>query len=392
METAVKIIDERWKILENENSDLIFPKFIDNIRKLLDCCKISYDISIQIIEEKIVCAINYCQINGKHTNARYKEYSALDIMTIYDYPIILELLLKNRVDIDKEEADTNSPFAISIMLKQIECIKIFLKYNANLYYDVVIYEIGKCYSIEIIELLINAGINVNFVDHHGYTILFHVIDIEDDYINDDDKNNIGYKIYKISKFLLENNADPNICNNNRHYLLKRCLCLDFIDKKYYVKLIKILLKYNANINEPTIKPLIIQLINDCKYGITKDVVEILLENGMETNIKYKGKNLIEIIDTKLHDSHDEEHENNLRIMIKLLFKRNQEYEIPKNLRKYHYLLSIKQEIKIKSIKKNYEKALFAQKYKLCQEIYAPNAIGYNVAKQSFNATSMRNIK
>jgi ankyrin repeat protein len=313
----------------------------------------------------------------------------------------LEILLENGLDPNLENEDMINPLKYSIITEQLDCMKVLLQNDTNLCYDELFYIIDTYFCLKIVEFVVNNSnnIDVNYQDHNGYTILHHIIDKCYEMMRENGSidENLGLELYKIIRLLLKKGFDPNIENKDGVLILSECMTLYFIDKKYHIKIVKLLLKYNADPNKPIVDAPIVSIIetlwNIDNVDTIKSIMTLLIKYHSKLDVtNYDGETLLEILDgmLPLYSDNDDIKFKKISIIIKLLIKNG--CQITKDLEHYYFILSIKQEIEIKVLKKKHERALFAQKYNLYKEIYAPNAIGYIAAKQSFNATSIKNIK
>lgn len=126
---------------------------------------------------------------------------------------------------------------------------------------------------ETLRGFIKQGWNVNSTGEHGMTYLLFAVRT----------NN-----YKMTKFLLENGADPNLISNvwdsnpkitEAMFPLKSS-CYD----RYDIKFMKLLIEYNADVNEDRASlPIFSAALNDDRKKI-----EYLLEHGADINKFDKG--------------------------------------------------------------------------------------------------------
>ena len=130
---------------------------------------------------------------------------------------------------------------------------------------------------ETLRGFIKQGWNVNSTGEHGMTYLLFAVRT----------NN-----YKMTKFLLENGADPNLISNvwdsnpkitEAMFPLKSS-CYD----RYDIKFMKLLIEYNADVNEDRASlPIFAAALNDDKKKI-----EYLLEHGADINKFSKSKQTV----------------------------------------------------------------------------------------------------
>jgi ankyrin repeat protein len=129
--------------------------------------------------------------------------------------------------------------------------------------------------IDIVELLLKSGANINKKDGNGYTALYWA-------------TARGFK--NIIRLLLKSGADTNIINNNGSTALFRAA-----DNKNK-KIMALLLKYNAdpNIGENQYNPLFFALVNN-----NKKIILFLIQAGAKTNMKHINMPLYLISNTIL---------------------------------------------------------------------------------------------
>lgn len=137
---------------------------------------------------------------------------------------------------------------------------------------------------ELERILKENHININKPGKAGFTFLQYAIQFRD---------------YKMIEILLENGADPNIISHTTLRLdgyiaeppIDRLPLITVCDAKYDIKYMKLLIKYNANVNDNRIGIALAAVL----YGYQKNKLNYLMKHGADVNIQGKKAGLTPII-------------------------------------------------------------------------------------------------
>lgn len=148
-----------------------------------------------------------------------------------DYPLepaekcidILDLLLKNGININQKNKINYTPLALAIRLESVEIVKFLLEKNAAI--DLIIHELSLLHlavitkNYEIIKLLVQYGINLNSLTTYNETALHLAVELQ---------------LVEVVQLLLDRGSDRNIKNNNNE------LPIDIAQKKEFTATIELL--------------------------------------------------------------------------------------------------------------------------------------------------------
>ena len=265
--------------------------------------------SLHIIKILVYLGVNLNAFNSSGENGLGYAISSESCLLIIDY-------LASVYNINKtDEEGNNALMACVKMSKNIEVIKILLKYGADINKNdnygnsIFIIAVINNYSIEDLDFLLNEGAIIDYFNHLGYNALTIAVlnNIELDIvkfliIKGCPINNflIPYapmdgtfapmtnfifilKYYKdnleMINFLLENGANINLAMKNGNTPLIMALVY-----KCGFEIIELFIKNGALINIQNVigsTPLIVAVKND--HGI--DVIKLILENGADKKLK-----------------------------------------------------------------------------------------------------------
>jgi len=179
-------------------------------------------IKLLLEDDRIVIDTRNTNTNNGYTNT----YNNIDIIKlIYENP---------RSTFHLQDASGMNGLHIACFFNNINIVKLFLddkRFDMNTCNNegkTIIHFIADHLNLEIIKLLNNYDINIQ--QNNGYTPLLEAI------------NNYKPENINFIKYLLENNADPKICNKNKKSSLH--IALNIIN----VKLIQLLFEYNVDPN------------------------------------------------------------------------------------------------------------------------------------------------
>ena len=220
---------------------------------------------------------------------------------------ILELLLKNGVDINSKDNWKDSALIFAVDNHQVETVKFLIDKGINLnnldyYGETALFHAISIPDIELVKLLVKSGSDVNISDQYGTTCLmqsckFHSMygveamakwtkiykqDNENtaDFVDDFNPNKIAFDI---TQLLLENNADVDIENEDG------INALDITAMNDDAKRIDLLLDYSADINHICKTNNFTPLMNaiDGSFGHLTDAIKTLVKRGADLNYKTK---------------------------------------------------------------------------------------------------------
>ena len=107
---------------------------------------------------------------GKNIDIVHYDWNWPLVMSAVPYPDILELLIKNGVNIDCQETNKwYSPLINASRLNEIESVKILIKYNANTHltsfvgFPAIFYAIERNY-LKIVKILLKKENNIEFLE------------------------------------------------------------------------------------------------------------------------------------------------------------------------------------------------------------------------------------
>ena len=182
--------------------------------------------------------------------------------------------------------------------KNFELFKKLLLENKNnfcvnkLLNDTIMY-VDLTSSIDVIELLIKYGANINFKDACGWTALMNCAF--------GNTNSIG-----TIEFLIENGANVNIKSNMSQTAL--IFFMRYSSKKDDPEIIKLLIRKGSQINHKNRyceTALMNCFDNNSNELIRYDLIKILLDNKADIYIKnYSNKNILNIIEDKIGRNSD----------------------------------------------------------------------------------------
>lgn len=173
-------------------------------------------------------------------------FTIMQLLIMNDKPELVEILLNRGYNI---KDNGNAGHLLYSSIRNIKLLKLLIKYginvNTNAPYDKTLLflllsvdqhtRMSGTIKEEMIELLINAGANINTVDQNGNTVLIHNIlhrkkykltlrhlrlmlkyDVNLDIQNDEGQTALTiasfYNLSKLIRILIKNNANPNNMN------------------------------------------------------------------------------------------------------------------------------------------------------------------------------------
>lgn len=141
---------------------------------------------------------------------------------------------------------------------------------------------GKGNNMYFINLLLDLGANVNIQNMQKDNCLMSAIEL----------NNL-----EMIKLFLEHEADVNILDNDENNCLLKMFRRNKIQNKNDVEIVKLLIKYGANVNFVNEYPVLSEAI-DITSNFGPEVVELLLENEADPNYIYGNETvLLEIFES-----------------------------------------------------------------------------------------------
>lgn len=220
---------------------------------------------------------------------------------------ILELLLKNGVDINSKNKWKDSALILAVDNHQVKTVKFLIDKGINLnnldyYGETALFHAISTPDIELVKLLVKSGSDVNIPDQYGTTCLMQSCKLHSmwgveaeakwckiykqdnentaDFVNDFNPNKIAFDI---TQLLLENNANVDIENKDG------INALDIAAMNDDAKRIDLLLDYSADINHICKTNNFTPLMNaiDSSFGHLTDAIKTLVQRGADINIETK---------------------------------------------------------------------------------------------------------
>ncbi len=188
-----------------------------------------------------------------------------------DYNSIVNLL-KNNVNINVSNHIGRTPLMLAIIANDEYLVKLFLGNGADIHCkdingDTPLLIAAEINNFEIIKILLKANPIINATNKKGETPLFKSVK----------KGN-----YDLIKLFIENKANVNIAAQNP----KRTILLGALSRGKSAndkKIIKLLIKNGADINEPD--DFLNYPVNFCVAFGLEDILELLIENKVNLDVR-----------------------------------------------------------------------------------------------------------
>ena len=264
----------------------------------------------------IICIILIITVAGCNTLSEEEKEKFREAIKNDDRRYI-EYILSKGVNLNNEKVFGYVPLHIAARFNNIELIELFLKHGADI--NCVNEWMQNClfftYDVDTIKYLIEHGANVNQVNVNGFTPLLGAarnyevaklyIEMGADYNHQDRNGNsilffaIMYKNFELIKYLIDAKV-VNVNNVNElglNALILHIMCGSkgkYKNTSIYKKIIIYLIKGGININHQD---------NDgntalhiaIKVRQNNEIIKLLLDNGADVNIKNKnGKTPLDI--------------------------------------------------------------------------------------------------
>ncbi len=172
---------------------------------------------------------------------------------------IIKLLLNNKADIKYYSRFSSNPLEHAIQSGNIEVLETVVRYHNDKDWENYVLS-NNVISVEVMEWLLNQGVDINTKMNEGKTLLFCACErkslellkfLLDNKIDVNVQDNTGstalhysveYKSSEFTEILLQYGANPNIYNN------KECTPLVNAIASYQLNNIKLLVKHGANLD------------------------------------------------------------------------------------------------------------------------------------------------
>jgi len=263
------------------------------------------------IVKLIICIILIITVAGCNTLSEEEKEKFREAIKNDDRRYI-EYILSKGVNLNDEKVFGYLPLHIAAGANNIELIELFLKHGANINSVDGLKQncLFKAYNINTVKYLIEHGANVNQVDMNGDTPLLNVawnyglaklyiekgsnINHKDQHGNTIFLSSILFNNNKLVRYLIKNKKiDINEVNDIGSNALMLFL---FVNKKRIEDkgLITLLIKEGININHQDNYGHT-ALHDGVMLGHKKEIIKLLLDNGADVNIKNKnGKTPLDI--------------------------------------------------------------------------------------------------
>lgn len=271
-------------------------------------------------ESKIKELMKYINDNSIDINELDGQGYTLLHQSIYEEnPDIINCLIELETDINKRDDAGFSPLELACMIGNLDIVKILIDHNCDLNKNKHVYNALHIAAAmgrhEIVDFLLQIGMDVNDVDDSGYTPLHWAtqegkLDVVELLVrkkaNLEAKDNNGFAPIHIAaseghieimKLFINNNVDVNIkCDGDGHSTALHKAC-----SYNNIEIAKLLIMNNANLDDRDDDgrtPLFYAVMY-----VYFDLIELLLKYGANKNVvDNNGVSLLEIVDKKNKDT------------------------------------------------------------------------------------------
>ncbi|KAJ8667125.1 hypothetical protein QAD02_008787 [Eretmocerus hayati] len=242
------------------------------------------DLLIAAVKYGYLRIIEFFLQRGASANMFHKGMSLLHSAAMYDREKVVELLLEYKADVNALDKTGESPLFYAVRIGSWRIAESLLAGGADLKINPTILNTAvKTSSAEIIQLLLSHKADVNTRDRSGKTPLQLVVfSISDEFFHKDSQHsfigpdhiNSDHSKANIIKLLLSGGADADLPFDESGKTVLHCASW-----KGFLKIVKILIEFNANVNAQTTNG-----FTALHYAIQndhKEIVEILLKSGAD---------------------------------------------------------------------------------------------------------------
>lgn len=186
------------------------------------------------------------------------------------WAITCDMLANSGMDINSKNNKDQSPLDIACIKGEYDVAKVLLHHNAEINNNTLIYAISSR-SYDIVELLLHNGANPN-ITHNKYTPLL-IAGLSN--------------CYKTIKLLIENGADLNYVNEDEVCILQ-CLIRGLMLGKGKLHEVKKIIEYLGTVEINVSNNVLFDLIACGDF----DLFSYFINKGIDVNVIYKEKNAL----------------------------------------------------------------------------------------------------